>query len=102
MTDLHTMLFKELLIQAIKKRHIGEPPLRHVTGSASFFVGFSAMGAEATHTHRTISDITVVIHRLGQCDRRWALAWAVESAPIMADLGWSSSEAGEKTLCPRI
>ena len=58
MTDLHTMLFKELLIHCrlFKKTHC-EPPLRHVTGSASFFVGFSAMGAEATHTHGTISDM---------------------------------------------
>ena len=35
----------------------------------------------------------------GQCDRRWAVVWAVESAPITTDLG---RIAGEKHSPPSV
>ena len=35
----------------------------------------------------------------GQCDRRWAVVWAVESAPITTDLG---RIAGEKHYPPPV
>ena len=28
---------------------------------------------------------TVKCHIIGHCDRRWAVAWALDSAPIMVD-----------------
>ena len=33
---------------------------------------------------------TIYCHIRGQCDRRQALTWALESPPIIAGLGWAN------------
>ena len=50
---------------------------------------------------------TIKCHILGRGDRLWALARAVELAPIMADKGWPNSwrvenNAHRLSYCPRM